>query len=125
MRETVRACTKELHTSRAAGNDQGEDASLEGGDGADMGRARGNRRRKQGQRGNGTPSRCATGAVNAALASGGEYESGEQETPVQVVERVQEFLRWLCQVCGEGGIGYDSVGFILGLWGPRSETVVL
>lgn len=93
MRETVRACTKELYTSREAGSNQ-RGASLDGS--VDTGRGPANKRMKQGQV-NDDIARCEKGAVNAAPVVENKT-SGEQETPFQVVERVQDFLRWLCQV---------------------------
>lgn len=95
MRETVRACTKELYTLRAAGSVH-RDASLDGSGNVDTRRARGNKRVKQG-RGNDAMARCEKGTLNAASVVE-KAPSGEHETPVQVLGRVQDFLRWLCQV---------------------------
>lgn len=84
MRETVRACAKHLATSSAEGDSGG--AAFATARGSRHGRYRGGLR----QRGNGS---------FASARGEGSDDVGQLEPPSHTVDRVEEFVHWLCQVC--------------------------
>lgn len=88
MRETVRVCTKEI---AALGTCGGNKSRV----GVTTAPAKRSMEKRQGRLG-GTS--CESENVAAAPVDGVNQGTGGAETPAQARERVEDFVRWLCQV---------------------------